>query len=487
VNDISEQRLLEDFAKTRSESAFAELARRRADLVYSAALRLTANSDAARDVTQAVFVALASQAGRIARKLADGAPLSGWLHLTTRNLAAKTVRAEVRRRAREQEAVFMQKLSSDESAVWEELSPHLDHALGDLSEPDRDLLLLRFFETKTIREIGDHLGIQEEAAKKRIARALERLRERFAERGVVASSTTIATLVAAKSVEAAPIAIVATLNQAALAAATAPALTWLPTLFSSVSMTKTQISALASFAAVLAIPIAVQQTTLHSLRTETRSFPGSQEIAAPQQTADVSRATPESEAEEITRLRRTAKNFRAQLAAKNSSPPISQATASRAAGPTLLAKGKRVALSDLIFAGNDTPEAALQSMLVCRRDGDVEGAEDLLLLSPEQAEKWREMLATPGARDQMAREMSASARGAVMESAAEKAADGSIVGTTERVKELDGSEPVQFEITKKTQLDERRVQVEARFIRGNAAQSDTMTFGLTAGGWKGIP
>src|SRR5205823_14232353 len=99
------------------------------------ALRMVCDSHLAEDVTQGVFVALAKNFAQ----LADRPVLSGWLHRTTQNLAANAVRSDVRRRAREQEAAAMNELQEPD-AVWEQVAPHLDDALSELSEADRDAL-----------------------------------------------------------------------------------------------------------------------------------------------------------------------------------------------------------------------------------------------------------------------------------------------------------------------------------------------------------
>src|SRR5205814_10630579 len=141
MSNLSDQQLLLDYAERRSEEAFAELVRRHVDFIYSAALRMVRDPHLAEDVTQGVFIALSQQASR----LADHPVLSGWLHRTSQNLAAKTVRSDVRRRAREKEAIAMNELlSSEPDATWEQIAPHLDPALGQLSAGDRDALLLRY-------------------------------------------------------------------------------------------------------------------------------------------------------------------------------------------------------------------------------------------------------------------------------------------------------------------------------------------------------
>ena len=165
----------------------------------------------AEDVTQAVFVALSKNAvnSRIVPCL------SGWLHRTAQNLAANAVRTEVRRRAREQEAVAMNELLAHESdAAWENIAPHLDTALGELSEPDRDALLLRYFERKSAREMAQTLNVSEEAAQKRVNRAVERLREFFSKRNVTIGASGLVVLISTNAVQAAPVGLFATISSA---------------------------------------------------------------------------------------------------------------------------------------------------------------------------------------------------------------------------------------------------------------------------------
>jgi len=221
VNDQTDSQLLRAYAEERSEAAFAELVRRHMDFVYSAGLRMVCDAHLAEDVTQGVFVALAKQAGQL-----TGHPvLSGWLHRTAQNIAAQTVRTDVRRRNREQEATAMKELLSAETdAAWEDIAPHLDAALGELNEPDRDALLLRYFERKSAREMAETLGISDEAAQKRVNRAVDRLREAFAQRGVTVGASGLVLLITAHSVQAAPAGLALTITTAtALSATTATA------------------------------------------------------------------------------------------------------------------------------------------------------------------------------------------------------------------------------------------------------------------------
>lgn len=223
MNSPTDQQLLHDYAGHRSESAFAELVRRHVDFVYSAALRMVRDAHLAEDVSQGVFVALAQNA----RQLTERPVLSGWLHRTAQNLAANAVRSDVRRRVREQEAATMNELlSSAPDASWEHIAPQLDAAMVELSESDRDALLLRYFERKSAQEMAQILGLSVEAAQKRVNRAVERLRDYFSKRNVTIGASGLAVVISANAVQAAPAGLAATISAAAVLAGTvAPAAT----------------------------------------------------------------------------------------------------------------------------------------------------------------------------------------------------------------------------------------------------------------------
>ena len=220
--ELDDHELLDEFARTESEAAFAALVGRYVNLVYSTARRFAGNPHHAEEITQAVFIILARKAG----KLSPRAVLSGWLYQTTRLTAANFMKGEIRRQHREQEA-YMQSILTEpdwsrrseaeaDTAAWQQLAPHLDEAMGRLGETDRDAIVLRFFENKTAREVGAALKLTEAAAHKRVNRALEKLRKIFSKRGVTLSSAIIAGAVSANSVHAAPAALAATISTTAV-------------------------------------------------------------------------------------------------------------------------------------------------------------------------------------------------------------------------------------------------------------------------------
>jgi RNA polymerase sigma factor (sigma-70 family) len=210
----TDSELLREYVGQNCESAFTELVERYLNLVFSAALRTTADNHLAEDATQETFVALAQRASF----LTDQSSVAGWLHRTACNLAAKKVRGEVRRRSREAEASRMQIESGpDDDGAWQQVSLQLDAALNDLGGPDRDILLLRYLQRRTIPDIALELGLNADAAQKRVSLALDKLRGCLNIRGVALTSATLATLLPLKAVVASPA------NSAASIAATAMA------------------------------------------------------------------------------------------------------------------------------------------------------------------------------------------------------------------------------------------------------------------------
>lgn len=197
-----DKELLQLFATERNETSFRTLVERHLPLVYSSALRqLNGDAHLAADVAQTVFVDLAAKAG----SLVGHRMLAGWLFTSTRYAAAKAVRSEQRRRAREREAQLMENLPADDAATdWNEVRRVLDAALADLQPRDRDAVLMRFFERLEYRDIGARLHLGENAVRMRVDRALDMLRTLLQRRGVKSTSAALAAALSAHAVAAVP-------------------------------------------------------------------------------------------------------------------------------------------------------------------------------------------------------------------------------------------------------------------------------------------
>jgi len=209
TNDIE---LLQRYAREGSEEAFAALVTRYVNLVYSAALRKTGNPHAAEEITQAVFIILARKAGHLRERTI----LSGWLYQTARLTAAGFLRTELRRARREQEAYMETSSDETESNEWSQVAPLLEDAMGKLGDDDRAAVVLRFFEKKSFQEVAAAFGTSENAAKKRVGRALEKLRKVLAKRGVVSTSAIIANGISSRSIQTAPMALAKSVTAVAL-------------------------------------------------------------------------------------------------------------------------------------------------------------------------------------------------------------------------------------------------------------------------------
>src|SRR5881394_2370778 len=209
VNDLD---LLQEFAREHSQDAFTALVRRHLDLVYCAALRQVRSPQLAEEVAQSVFTDLAQSA----KRLKSDTVLTAWLYEVTRRTAINVVRGEARRQLREQIAFEMNTINAT-AADWNQIEPPLDEAMHALDETDRTAVLLRYFENKSLREVGATLGTSDDAAQKRVSRAVERLREFFAKRGVTVGASGLAIVISANAIQAAPIGLAATISSAALA------------------------------------------------------------------------------------------------------------------------------------------------------------------------------------------------------------------------------------------------------------------------------
>jgi len=192
--------LLGQFARENSQDAFADIVRRLLDLVYSAALRQIRSPQLAEEVAQSVFADLARDAG----KLKPDTLLTGWLYVVTRRTAIDVIRNESRRQLGEQIAVEMNTMNAT-ADEWTQIEPLLDDAMAALDETDRSAILLRFFENKSLREVGEALGASEDAAQKRVSRAVERLREFFSKRNVTVGAGGLVVLISANAVQSAPV------------------------------------------------------------------------------------------------------------------------------------------------------------------------------------------------------------------------------------------------------------------------------------------
>lgn len=273
----TDRELLRCYVRDHAEEAFAELVRRYLNLVYSAALRQVRAPQLAEEVSQSVFNDLARSASKLLDATKSPAVLAAWLHQVTRRTAIDVVRREARRQLREQIATEMNALNAPD-ANWTHIEPLLDEAVSALDDTDRAAVLLRYFENKSLREVGQQLGVTDDAAQKRVSRAVERLREFFARRGVTVGASGLAVVISANAVQAAPVGLAFTISTAAVAVGTVVAATTFTTQTTMNWITVKSISAIVAAAVAAGTgTYLVQQHNTDQLRVE------NQKLAAAQQ------------------------------------------------------------------------------------------------------------------------------------------------------------------------------------------------------------
>jgi RNA polymerase sigma factor (sigma-70 family) len=265
ANDLD---LLRQFIHDQSQDAFTTLVNRHVNLVYSAALRQSRSPQLAEEVSQSVFVDLARDAG----KLKPDTILTAWLYAVTRRTAIDAIRKESRRQLREQIAVEMNNMNATAND-WTQIEPLLDDAMDALDETDRSAILLRYFENKNLREVGESLKISDDAAQKRVSRAVERLREFFSKRNVTIGASGLAGLISANAIQAAPVGLAATISTAAVLAGTAVHTSTVIAATKTITMTTLQKTFItAALVAGVATTLVIQHQSQVSLRDENQSL-----------------------------------------------------------------------------------------------------------------------------------------------------------------------------------------------------------------------
>lgn len=299
--------LLFSYLDHRDEAAFAELVRRYIDLVWGTGYRVTGDADLARDVAQTVFTELAKAAPRFPSQMA----LGGWLYRTAYHTAAKMVRSNVRREQRERQIMAtysFQAESPGEEPTGESLLPALDEAIAQLGQTDREAIVLRFLRRKSLAEVGAALGVSDDAAQKRLARALEKLRKHFRHRGLVVTGSALVAALGSAAGQACPAGMATAVAASSLAAAgTASAaagfVAYAATLQSQLVLMKSKLIIGAIALASVTTPLVIQQSNLSGLRAQNRLLQQQADRLAPLQEENARLQSRQALVLELDRLR----------------------------------------------------------------------------------------------------------------------------------------------------------------------------------------
>jgi RNA polymerase sigma factor (sigma-70 family) len=376
MNDLE---LLGEFICDQSQDAFTALVQRHVGLVYCAALRQVRSPQLAEEVAQSVFTDLA----RTATRLKPDTIVAAWLYEVTRRTAINVVRGEARRQLREQIALEMDAMNANVDD-WTQIKPLLDDAMHALNDTDRTAVLLRFFENKSMREVGETLGTTDETARKRVNRAVEHLREFFAKRGVTVGASGLVVVISANAVQAAPIGLsttiataVAGLTVATVGTATIITVNWLNA--------KSAAAILAAALIAGTVTHLVEEKRFKATENRDRALLAQQQEQAMAQrnqsivalnTRDLEIARLRKDVSDLARLRNEITQLRQQVAAAQNRPPAPESKSGAvAAEPNVL--GRFITKEQLAFAGYATPEAAAQTMVWAVVSGNYEAFTNL--------------------------------------------------------------------------------------------------------------
>lgn len=349
--------LLQTFVRSCCEDAFATLVSRHIQLVYSAALRQVGERTLAEEVVQSVFTDLA----RSAPNLGPQASIPSWLFQVTRRTAIDLVRREARRVSREQ-AVMQFTEDCQPVGSWESIAPILDEAMQLLSEPDRTALLVRFFEDRSLLEVGVALGISEDAAQKRVQRAIDRLRTHLRRYGITTGTGGLAAVMAAHAIAPVPAGLAAVIAVTATSAALISTST-LPFAATLVTMTAFTKVAVALTAAVILFALILQSRRAHALNFENLRL---RTEVAPLKT-EVAEASAKLQVQE-TELERLRANQRELLQLRAAA--AERLRGGRSAAMSIPAPPPQVADYSRLPAGN--PTEALERFMQAAKAGDEE-------------------------------------------------------------------------------------------------------------------
>ena len=382
--------LLRQYANERAEPAFGELVARHIDLVFSAALRVVGGDrHLAQDVTQTVFADLARKAGNLPHDVV----LAGWLYRHACFTAAKAVRAERRRQAREKTAMEMNALHDSTEPNWEQIAPVLDEALNQLSASDRDAVVLRFLKRQDFRAVGSALGVGEDAAQKRVSRAVDKLRNFLSRRGVTLTATALGTTLATEAVVAAPAGLAVSVTATSLAGTAAAGTGISATLMKLMAMTKFKTIVISAIVVTSVVtPLTLQHQSLNRMRQENLMLRQQADELAQLREANTRLAKLQVDADELERLRQehselmrrrgevaSLRGIKDELARLKDETQRSQSDAKQAAD-------EFVPADKFVDAGLATPEAAIQTLCFAALTGNKKRY--------RQAVDWTEVIPT---------------------------------------------------------------------------------------------
>ncbi|MBO0933389.1 RNA polymerase sigma factor [Fibrella aquatilis] len=178
MKHLSDEELVRLYVSTQRNPYFEALYTRYCDKVYRKCLSFTKNSERAEDFTHDIFI-------RVVTKLSgfrEQAKFSTWLYSVTYNYCMDQLRSPRQKEVYSDEPYEGVGMYDDDDAEVAEMeAQRLNKALDHLTSDERGLLMMKYQDDISIRDIADAQQITESAVKMRLMRAKEKLRKRYLE------------------------------------------------------------------------------------------------------------------------------------------------------------------------------------------------------------------------------------------------------------------------------------------------------------------
>ncbi|MBP6386147.1 MAG: RNA polymerase sigma factor [Pseudarcicella sp.] len=181
VKKLTDEQLVNMFVETQKNLYFEQLYDRYSDKVYRKCMSFVHDSAKAEDYTHDIFMKLVLNLGNYK----ETAKFSTWLYSITYNFCIDQVRVGKKSIETALDENYDVGFDDNDSELEEMEAKKLHLALANLTVEEKSILLMKYQDDLSIKEISTTLSISESAVKMRLLRSKDRLKKFYLESIVV--------------------------------------------------------------------------------------------------------------------------------------------------------------------------------------------------------------------------------------------------------------------------------------------------------------